>query len=371
MNSAIQNQYTPDYVSPPGETLEEVLEERDMTQAELAERMGRPKKTISEIINGKAAITPETALQLERVLGIKASFWNKRERHYREALARREESERLSKQVEWLDQIPVNDMVKQKWIQFYQDNVEQVREVLNFFGVASPEQWQTVWGSAKVYFRKAPAFQSDPGAVAAWLRRGEIEAAEISCAPYNAGKFKEMLQQVRALTVEPPEVFQLEVLRLCAAAGVAVVFLPELPKTRTCGATQWLSPDKALIQLSLRYKTDDHLWFTFFHEAGHILLHPKRSVFIEFEKKDKDREEDEANNFAADVLIPPLEWKRFLSSGQRKPTIPRIQQFALEIGIAPGIVVGRLQHHEKALSPRVGNGLKRKLQWVSEALETD
>ena len=83
MSNVIQNQYTPDYVSPPGETLQEVLEERGMSQAELAERTGRPKKTINEIINGKAAITPETALQLERVLGIPASFWNNRERRYR------------------------------------------------------------------------------------------------------------------------------------------------------------------------------------------------------------------------------------------------------------------------------------------------
>jgi hypothetical protein len=131
-----------------------------------------------------------------------------------------------------------------------------------------------------VEFRQTFAFQSDLGAVAAWLRRGEIEAAEIDCVIYDASKFKETLQQVRALTIEPPEIFQFEVVRLCAAAGVAVVFVPELPKTRTCGATRWLNPNKALIQLSLRYKTNDHLWFAFFHEAGHILLHGKRNVFL-------------------------------------------------------------------------------------------
>lgn len=95
MSNAIQNQYTPDYVSPSGETLQEILEEHGMSQAELAERTGRLKKTINEIINGKAAITPETALQLERVLGIPASFWNNRERQYREALALIEEEKCL------------------------------------------------------------------------------------------------------------------------------------------------------------------------------------------------------------------------------------------------------------------------------------
>jgi len=80
-----KNQYCPDEVSPPGETLLEVLEERGITQAELAERTGRPRKTINEIIKGKAAITPETALQLERVLGVAASFWNARETRFRDS----------------------------------------------------------------------------------------------------------------------------------------------------------------------------------------------------------------------------------------------------------------------------------------------
>ena len=58
MSNPIQNQYVPDVVSPPGETLLEILEDRGMSQAELAERTGRPKKTINEIIKGKAALTP-------------------------------------------------------------------------------------------------------------------------------------------------------------------------------------------------------------------------------------------------------------------------------------------------------------------------
>jgi HTH-type transcriptional regulator/antitoxin HigA len=82
------NQYRPDEVTPPGETLLEILEERGLTQADLAERTGRSRKSIHEIIEGKAEITPETALQLEGFLSIPASFWNQRERHYREFLAR-------------------------------------------------------------------------------------------------------------------------------------------------------------------------------------------------------------------------------------------------------------------------------------------
>ncbi|NET04077.1 MAG: HigA family addiction module antidote protein [Symploca sp. SIO2B6] len=365
MSNNIQNQFVPDYVSFPGETLEEALEERGMTQAELAERMGRPKKTISEIINGKAALTPDTALQLELVLGIPASFWNNLERNYQEALARLTQKERLVKQVVWLKQIPVKEMIKLRWIESYKDKVEQLREVLNFFGVASPEQWEQFWGGIQVNFRKSNAFESNFAAVTAWLRQGEIEAAKIDCANYNASQFKAALQQIRALTVESPEVFQTKLVNLCAAAGVAVVFVPKLPKTRASGATRWLNPNKALIQLSLRYKTDDHLWFSFFHEAGHILLHGKRDIFIEdnaIETSDKQDKEEEANIFAANLLIPPAELKRFIESDQYR-SIPGIKKFAREISIAPGIVVGRLQY-DGILPRNHGNKLKCKLEWV-------
>jgi HTH-type transcriptional regulator / antitoxin HigA len=365
MSNEFQNQYAPDYVSPPGETLQEILEERGMSQAELAQRTGRPKKTINEIINAKTAITPETALQFERVLGISASFWNNRERRYRESLAWQEENESLQQQVTWLDQIPVKAMIKASWIRQFQDKVEQLREVLNFFSVVSPKQWEDIWEETDVYFRKSQAFESNFSHLTAWLRQGEIEAAKIPCMTYDASKFKKALENIRKLTVEPPEIFQPEVTRLCAAAGVAVVFVPQLPKTRTCGATRWLNPEKALIQLSLRYKTNDHLWFGFFHEAGHILLHGKRDVFLEgkgIQATEEQQKEAEANKFAEDILIAPADFQRFLDSGQQRSRAG-IEKFALEIGIAPGIVVGRLQHNGILLKSHC-NDLKVRFEWA-------
>jgi addiction module HigA family antidote len=86
MTNTTENTYTPDFISPPGETLAEILEEKNMSQSELAQRMGRPKKTINEIIKGKAEITIDTSLQIQLVLGTPASFWIERERLYRESL---------------------------------------------------------------------------------------------------------------------------------------------------------------------------------------------------------------------------------------------------------------------------------------------
>src|SRR5262245_16338701 len=124
------NQYAPTSVSPPGETLLEILEARGMSQADLADRTGRPKKTINEIIQGKAAITPETALQFELVLGIPAAFWNARERNYREAIARSRESEALQNYVQWMEAFPYRAMVKSGWIQNASTAAERVSILL-------------------------------------------------------------------------------------------------------------------------------------------------------------------------------------------------------------------------------------------------
>lgn len=364
MNKQMQNQYEPDEVSPPGETLAELLEERGMSQAELADRMGRPKKTINEIIQGKTAITAETAMQLELVLGTPARFWNEREYQYRHYLARTAQRECLAGQVDWLEKFPISAMIKLGWIERYRDKVNQLYELLSYFGIASPAEWQPLCDNAA--FRKTTAFQSQPEALSAWLRRGEIEARQIDCQPYEARKFQQVLGQARQLTLEPPEVFAPKLVEWCAEAGVAVVFVPQLPKAMASGATRWLSPDKAIIQLSLRYKTDDHLWFSFFHEAGHILLHGKRLVFVDNEKLQGDTEEErEANDFASAKLIPPAEMTRFkgtLTPGLY-PSKQAVMQFAQELGIAPSIVVGRLQH-DKVVPHTHNYDLKTTLEWA-------
>ena len=364
MTRQMTNEYAPDYVSPPGETLQELLEERGMPQAELAQRTGRPKKTINEIVQGKAAITPETALQLEHVLGVPAGFWNRREANYREHLARLEEESQLAKSVDWLTEVPLAFMIKKQWVKKRTLEVSQVRELLSFFGVSSPQQWDSIFKQRRAHFRQSSAFHIKPGAVTAWMRQGEIRAHEIATRPYDRDSFLESLHVARAFTKEPPDIFEEALRALCADVGVAVVFVPAPKECRASGVTQWLSREKALIQLSLRYKTDDQLWFTFFHEAGHILKHGKRAVFLEGEKRSEGTEEEEADRFASDLLIPPSALRAFVEDANFSRTY--IVRFAREIEIAPGIVVGRLQHEGLLEWNSSCNRLKKTFRWTDE-----
>lgn len=359
MTDTVLDPYAPDYIVFPGEVLEEYLEAYSMTQTELAARTGLTKKTINGIIKGKSPITSETALKLERSLGRPAHFWNNLERQFQEDCSRLAEEKRLENHLDWLKKVPVDHLTKLGWIPRKKDRVSQLTEVLRFFGVASPEQWATVWREHQVAYRQTQRFKACTESVSAWLRKGEIEARQMVCGPYDKKGFLKVLDAIRKLTVEPPEVFRPRLVDICSSAGVAVVFVPELPRTGVYGATRCIG-NKAVIQLSLRYKSNDHLWFTFFHEAGHIIRHGRKEIFIEGNGMDSEKEE-EANAFARDKLIPPADYRRFLKSWDGRSLAP-IDAFAEKIRIAPGIVVGRLQYDNR-LPNSHGNGLKVFFRW--------
>lgn len=363
MDKQVVNEYFPDYAVTPGEVLSHELELRGMTQQELAKRTGLTPKHIVSIVKAKSAITPSTAIMLERALGMPAEYWLNLESLYQEALARIDEEATLEQDLGWLKRIPVSAMVKLDWVEKYANPKAQLVAVLRFFGIASVGQWGDMWPNLNVAYRQHNHHEVFAEAVSAWLRRGEIEAAQIACAPYDKAVFRLALDKIRELTGEAPEVFVPQMQALCANAGVAVVFVPPLPKTGVSGATRWLNSNKALIQLSLRYKTNDHLWFTFFHEAGHILLHGKKELFLEGANGLDESKEEEANKFAQDELIPRNVFAQFAQRGPFSKSA--ILAFSKQIGIAPGIVVGQLQH-AGLMSVTYCNELKQKFRWDHE-----
>ena len=344
VNSGKKYEYQPDYAIPPGETLQEILEAQGMSQKDLARRTGLATKTINEIIKGKAPISRDTALALQKVLGVTANFWNNLERQYRDALAMIQEQEHLKSWTSWAKNLPWKILVQREFIPKPSDDISLVNSLLRFFQVSNPEAWEETCLKPQATFRSSKAFKSSPEAVAVWLRMGEIEAREIQCAQYSQDKFRNILEEIRSLTTESPDVFQDKMSEQCAQAGVAITFVPEIAKLHLGGATYWLPEGRPVIQLTLRHKRNDHFWFSFFHEAGHILLHGKRDVFLENgEAEGKDEKEQEADRFASDFLIPRKPYRNFISNNRRISKIAVIQ-FARQLGIAPGIVVGRLQH---------------------------
>lgn len=340
---------------PPGELLGEEIAAIGMTQQELAMRTGRPAQVINEIIRGKKAITYETAIELEKVLGIPAHVWVNLEATYHLTQARLKERDDLLGQQEWLKEFPVRELEKRGWIESHRNKEDKIRALLEFLGVASFQAWrQTVLG-----FRISEKSKVSPGALAAWLRQGELKGRDTETADYNESNFRQAIEKIRALTLNEPEEFEPRLKKLCAEAGVAVVLIQELPRSGANGVARWLTPTKGIIQLSLRWKWHDIFWFSFFHECCHILNHQIREVHIDG-INGKSEVESEANTFAQDLLISPDDWKRFKADQRYSETA--VRNFASEIGIHPGIVVGRMQR-EKLISYSALANLKKRLAW--------
>lgn len=336
--------YDPDQVTSPGETLRETLDALPLSQTDLAVRTGMSIKHINQLVSGTATLSHDTAIRLERATGVPARTWNTLEANYRDSLSRSVERQALADSKDWLKRMPVAALRARGLVTAtMHDPGTVLQQVLSFFGVSSIEAWQAAWAKPSAAFLQSSAFQAEPGAVAAWLRLGEQAATTVETEPYDKALLRAAIPKLRALTILPPEEFWPEVERICANAGVAVVIVPEIPGARASGATRWLSPTKALVQLSVRHKRNDHLWFALFHELAHVLLHGKKEVFVE-DKLGHDGgravQEAEATAFASTTLIPLTAQQKLQEAG----TYSEVRALAADIGVHPGIIAGRIQH---------------------------
>lgn len=365
---ANNEEFLPDWASSPGDTIADILRERHLTDAELAKLIGHTPGYVNDLLKGRATITISVARQLKQILGASVEFWMSRDYQYRQDISRLHEADQ-----EWLHALPIGDMIKSGWIRPVPHPSEELAACLRFFGVPSVRAWRDAYAGLQqmAAFRTSPSFDSRPASVAAWLRQGEIEAERIACRPWDPKGFQESLSYVRSLTrMKDPARFIPELQNCCAKNGVAVAIVRTPSGCRASGGVRFLSRNKALLQLSFRYLTDDHFWFTFFHEAGHLLLHGERYFFLETLHGEKCwllegvealsiSEEQEANEFAARTLIPsefqaelshlPLNWRA-------------VTRFAVRTGVSPGIVVGQLQHLGIIGYDQL-NSLKRRYRW--------
>lgn len=352
-------QWTPQWTVTPGEILTEALEERGMSQAELARRMARPLKTISEIVNGKASVTPDTAIQLERVLGISAGFWNGVEVRLRESIAQQRANEELDSFASWSSGFPRKAMIHHGLIAPGRTTRETTEDLLSFFRVSSPAGWERQWSRPAASLRRG-SMEPDVHALSAWLRWGEREAAAVLASDFDRDGIVKALAEVRPLTRWAMVDEAIERLRaILSDHGVVVLVVPELPGARVSGASYWLDENKAVAQLTWRYRSDDQFWFSVFHEIGHLVKDRKGRLQVEdvFDAGEEHVESEEAvNQFARDALIPPDAYDALVLGDRLDGR--SVSAFASELGISVGIVVGRLQH-DHHIGRSALNSLKR------------
>jgi Zn-dependent peptidase ImmA (M78 family)/plasmid maintenance system antidote protein VapI len=354
--------FEPDWFSTPGDTLRALMARRGLSAVELADRLGCGQDTVRDLISGSKAIDDHVATCLANSLGGSAGFWQRRQATYEQSLDRVVEAIPLEAASGWLKDLPVSGMAASGWIRRPQGRSQALRSCLAYFGVTGPDEWRRRYAdvAADAAFRTSPTFESSLGPLSAWLRQAEIEASMLPCAVWNRQALAASIPALRKLTLlREPSKFLPRMRSICAAAGVAVVVLRAPSGCRASGAARFLGPDRGMVVLSFRHLSEDHFWFTFFHEIGHLLLHGRSATFVDVDSSATDVPERQANDFAATTLVPTGRQIEMERLGSRKMAVIR---FAASVGISPGIIVGQMQYR-KLLGPERLNFLKRRYTW--------
>ena len=344
-------------VFPPGDMLQEKLEELGMPVKEFALRCGKPEPTIHDVLKGRCSVTPDMAILFEKVLKIPARLWLNMQCRYDEYKARLQHDEELRESIQWARQFPFAEMVEKGYVKAEKKSspLDKLKCILRFFGFAKPSAWTKYYQdqALKAEFRLSLAGIQDAHALSAWLRYGDNKASEQKELPiYTAEQLKNTLPKMIDLANRGDADFLPKLIEICGQAGVALVCTPHLRNSKVRGATRWLK-NTPLVQVSDSFKRYDIFWFSFFHEIGHILLHGKREVFLEgidYEQK-QQRKEEEADEFASECLIPRSAARKLTHF---QYTDRGLAAFCRQEKLHPAFVVGRLRHLNQ-ISQAIGN----------------
>jgi HTH-type transcriptional regulator/antitoxin HigA len=353
----------------PGEHLKLVLDRQGVSQAEIAARSGLSTKHISQLIRGHANLGLETASALEFATGVDARVWMKLDAEFQAVTRLNERRQDIFEQAEtkkWFGSFNVKELVERRIVPDG-TKAEMTEALLRFFGVAKPAAWQAHWGASLPRFRRSPSFAPEAAATAAWLRIGQLKARETRTSSFDADELRRRLELLRAATQMEMADALPNVQQLAAEAGVAVVFAAEVSGCRASGAAWWEGPDKAVVLLSNRGKREDRLWFSLFHELGHVLLHARRDTFLDQTPVESEGKEDdappwheapnmdhliiddmsrdsgmerEADDFAQRALLPDVSVRDLVALKKRH----QVEELANSVRVSAAVVAGRCQY---------------------------
>lgn len=360
--SGSESMERPDWVSPPGDTIVSLLEQGELTLEDLAERIGKTKSVTQRLLDGKHTIDVELARRLSDVFGASENFWMAREHDYRASIEAPKQV-RVKSFDDLISTLPFPEMRKFGWIRNVRSREDKIAESMEFFGVSTIAQWQGRYENAfqGAAYRRATAYASCEIATTAWLRQGEIETQADEVAEWSPEQLKRELAGFRRLTwYKSPSLFLPKLKEGLARAGVKFAIVRAPKGCLASGAVRILADDTPHIQLSFRYLSDEQFWFSLFHEVGHLVLHFDKMPILENTELKEEQCEVEANEFASQVIVPMMYQEELLGLAASKPLVI---DFARKIGIAPGLIVGQLQHARIIRFNQLQH-LKRRYRWI-------
>ncbi|MCC9624651.1 ImmA/IrrE family metallo-endopeptidase [Thalassospira sp. MA62] len=362
--------FEPNWASPPGDTISRLAAASNLSTHELAERIGFEEDVFIGVMEGRVRICDEIADALSDLLGASRQFWINRYDQFVTDKARIEQPKADVSFAEWARDFPVKSLREMGWLPNGSRGEQLTSDILSFFGCKSISQWNERYstGIGQVAFRTSFSYEEDEMATLAWLRAGELYSERLGLGKFSAKRFQNVLPSLKILCAyKRPEVFFPKLQAACAEHGIALVSSRAPKGCRASGATWTNHNGSPVILMSFRYLSEDHFWFTFFHEAAHVVLHGTDHISLEGVDPSpmaSGQIEDEADMFAQEVLLPNA-LRQDLST--RRPTRPFVRKVARQAGVTPGIVVGQMQKLGM-LQPSQFNDLKRRYSWQNNTL---
>lgn len=351
---------TADWFSKPGDSIRAVMNRREVSADQIARQLEGGLATLRSLLDGSRKIDIAVADRLSAVLGASPNFWLKRQENFEKAVDRAVKAIAPEEVQDFIESVPTPGM-KPRGKMNDERRAEEIRKRLIYFSVPNPKSWQEHYGRlvGRTDFRSTNAFATKEEAVLLWLRRGELESDLVKTRQWNVGNLLDRLEAIKVLSMlKLPEQFLPKLRDLLAEAGVALAVVRAPDGCRASGATRLVSPDKAMILMSFRHRSDDHFWFTLFHEIGHLVLHHAQT-FVDVDDMIEDGREEEANAYAQSCIVPNERREEFESLAEDRD---RVLRFSVRLKIAPGLTVGQMQKR-RMISPQSLNYLKRRWTW--------
>ncbi len=330
----------------PGYYILDIITDMGITQSEFAKRLNTTNKTLSKLLNGEISLSDDIAQKLAQMLGTTVDVWLKLQLAYNEKVLAIKQRKELDEEKEYLKQIDYRYFSKLKLVEDTKKPEDRIKQLRKFFKVSSlqvlkQKDFLVACRTVVTSVTEKNIMNSN-----AWVQTALNLTERIDCKPFNKQLLESFLPEIRSMTLQEPSVFYPRLYEIFRECGVAFVLLPHLPNSGVNGAVKWINKEKVLLALNNRRLSADTFWFSLFHEIKHVLQQKLKSTFISGSPSDYgqiDNElEVEADLFSGDYLIPREKYNKFINIANFNQS--NIELFAEQIGIHPGVIVGRLQY---------------------------
>ncbi|MGW5514037.1 HigA family addiction module antitoxin [Nocardia africana] len=350
------------YAVAPGEYLEEWIDDQGLSQQRVADLLGCSRKQVNEIVNGRAPITDDTAMRLERVVGIPADSWLRYEAAYRADLARITDQENLAAHVDEIDPNAITYLRNLGATNATRKTPGAlVSDFLAFHRCGTWEAYVHLHETASrgdyaLAALKESGAEIAPTVLTTWLRAAELaEPYERGRSyAYDSDRLREALPRLRSRAAAPNSTMLRDIADMLADLGVVFMVVEPPKRFPLLGMTRWIDKRVPVIQQTGRWGKDGFVIWTLFHELGHVLNDPRGEMHLEYstEKKRNSAAETAANKFAMEVLFGDTGIEPFVGLTRDH----QIEAMARRIGISPGVAVHQM-HRRRLLNYQFGNRL--------------